>query len=182
MAVAFSAQTGDYRDDNSSMGRIEAWVAGMSMLQQHPLVGVGKGQFLEHYSRDSHNSFVRAGAELGFIGLYAFVGVVYYGILFLVGTKRRFVVSNDFDVYRTGYLGFFAAYLVGSIFSTRTYDIVFLVAVALTGALQRLSIGKNKVSEGPGEALFIKKLWNNYVFTITLGIIAAWKLFLVQVW
>lgn len=65
MAVAFSAQTGDYRDDNSSMGRIEAWVAGMSMLQQHPLVGVGKGQFLEHYSRDSHNSFVRAGAESG---------------------------------------------------------------------------------------------------------------------
>lgn len=61
-----------------------------------------------------------------------------------MGTKRRFVVSNDFDVYRTGYLGFFAAYLVGSIFSTRTYDIVFLVAVALTGVSRDFRLEKIK--------------------------------------
>ena len=70
----FAIQSGGYRDDASAMGRIEAWSAGWSMLKSHPIIGVGKDQFTEFHARDSHNSYVRAGAELGFFWVVRLCG------------------------------------------------------------------------------------------------------------
>ncbi|MBI5442008.1 MAG: O-antigen ligase family protein, partial [Deltaproteobacteria bacterium] len=84
-AFLFVASTlaAGYHDDASSMGRINAWVAGMDLLREHPLIGVGKGQFIEFHERDAHSSFVRAGAEMGVLGLYAWVGMVLFSVVSL---------------------------------------------------------------------------------------------------
>ena len=181
LLAVISAKTTGYREDESAMGRVEAWSAGWEMLKNHPIVGVGREQFIEYHERDSHNSYVRAGAELGLIGLYAFVGMIYsVGLVIL-----RIMNSPENERWRpyfAGFGGFFVSYILASGFSTRTYDNVFLMCVALVGVLGRFSlINSGEVSaEGvlfPNETA---RLWNKNVFGLTIAILIAWYLFLRQ--
>lgn len=178
--VAFSIQTENYRSDKSAMGRVEAWAAGMSMLQSHPIIGVGKEQFMEYHERDSHSSFIRAGAELGLLGLYAWLGIIY----FTFKSLRRLAYEKNIveqKLYVTSYTAFIGAYTCASIFSTRTYDIVFLVIVAIIAALDRISQEANNfnnLTADENERVFI----NKPVAVLTLAVLLVWKLFLLQVW
>lgn len=172
VVAAFSLQTRGYRDDQSSMGRVYAWVAGMEMITSHPLLGVGKDQFLEHHERDSHSSYVRAGAETGFVGLYAFVGILFTLFWFL--KRPEISSSGEMRIYHSGFAAFFSSFAVGSIFSTRTYDIIFLVMAAMFGALLRLQLPESKLSSG--------NFWNRNVAISTVAVLIIWKVFLLQTW
>ena len=174
-------QTKDYRDDSSSMDRIEAWVAGMSMLESHPFIGVGKGQFIEHHNRDSHSSYVRAGAELGVPGLYAFVGILYFTFFSLFSIKNN-KNTEKWKIYYAGYGGFIGTYATASLFSTRTYDIVFLLVVGFSGVLSSLAQKESALHNEEISLVENKRLWNKYVFALTIITIVVWKLFLIQVW
>lgn len=181
--IIFSVQTGGYRDDESAMGRIEAWVAGFAMMQSHPILGVGKGQFLEYHQRDAHNSYVRAGAELGVPGLYAFIGILFFSFISLRHAPSE-TLHQKWRLYHSSLGSFLASYAVGSIFSTRIYDAIFMVMVSLTGILGRLMTQEAR-EEGIEELsvyLVERGVWNKQVFALTLMTIAIWKLFLIQVW
>ena len=173
--ISFSVNTEGYRNDNSSMGRVEAWGTGMTLLENNPMFGVGKGQFIEYHERDSHSSFVRAGSELGIFGLYAWLGVIYSALIFLIrhlGERS----SGKWKLYLIAYTAFLIAYTCGSFFSTRTYDIVFIIIVAMVVILQRIT--KETTSQDKNEKIFI----NKNVVILTAGVILGWKLFLMQVW
>lgn len=186
--AAFSFQTSNYREDKSSMGRVEAWAEGMDMLIEHPLIGVGKGQFREHHKLDSHSSYVRAGAELGIIGLYAFIGILYSSILILMSGDKEVLLSEDhqasgknWKLYRIGFISYICSYCVASIFSSRSYDIVFMIIIALTSVLCRLTVdlqAKKKLSD----IAVNKGIWNKKVMMLTLFTLIIWKIFLIQVW
>jgi len=181
IVVLFSMQTQGYRDDDSSMNRIEAWDKGVDMLRAHPLIGVGFDQFYEYAKIDSHNSYVRAAAELGLLGLYAFVGILFCSVLSLYHLLR-WEDREKWRIYYAGYAGYFAAYLSGSIFSTRTYDGLFLIIVALVsvfGRMEKIELG------GPLEETFTvdqEDLLNRKVIFATLGVLVGWKFFLASVW
>ena len=177
----FAIQTKSYRDDESSMGRVDAWVAGMSMLESHPLIGVGKGQFREYHKRDSHNSYVRAGAELGISGLYAFIGILYFTFYSLFSIKNKKNIDK-WKIYYAGYGGFVGAYAVASLFSTRTYDIVFLLIVGFIGVLSSLAQKESVLPNKEISLVESKGLWNKHIFALTVITLVVWKLFLVQVW
>jgi O-antigen ligase len=177
--AAFSVQTKDYRNDASSMGRVEAWDAGMQMLMAHPFIGVGKNQFIEHHNRDSHNSFVRAGADLGFIGLFAFVGIL-SSTFRSVSSLNLDYSRSEWKNYRIGLLSYLWSYVVASIFSTRTYDIVFMVVIAFAGSLIRLVLNDSVNAEL--NVLVNENIINIKVISITILILTVWKLFLIQVW
>lgn len=181
--VIFSVQTGGYRDDESAMGRIEAWVAGFAMMQAHPILGVGKGQFLEYFPRDSHNSYVRAGAELGVVGLYAFIGILFFSFMSLRHAPSD-TLHLKWRLYHSSLGSFLASFAVASLFSTRVYDVVFMTVVSLTGILGRLmsqEAQEEEIEELPA-VLVEKGVWNKQVFGLTIATIVVWKLFLVQVW
>jgi len=181
--VIFAVQTGGYRDDESAMGRIEAWVAGFAMMQAHPILGVGKGQFLEYFPRDAHNSYVRAGAELGVVGLYAFIGILFFSFMSLRHAPSE-TLHLKWRLYHSSLGSFLASFAVASLFSTRIYDVVFMTVVSLTGILGRL-MSQEAQEEGIEElpAVLVEKgVWNKQVFGLTIATIVVWKLFLVQVW
>ena len=74
--------------------------------------------------------------------------------------------------------------LSASAFSTRTYDLIFLICVALVGALGRLALKETDAVSAEG-VLFpavTAHLWNKNVFGITIAVLIAWYLFLRQVW
>jgi O-antigen ligase len=64
--------------EESAAGRVEAWYEGLQMFEAHPLVGVGTGNFVEHYFLTAHNSFVLVLAETGFIGYIIWLAFVGY--------------------------------------------------------------------------------------------------------
>jgi hypothetical protein len=74
----------------STEGRYEAWRAGIDMLKMDPVFGVGKGEFTEYHHLTAHNSHVLAFAELGLLGLYLWIAVLYMTL------KPPFMVLRDF--------------------------------------------------------------------------------------
>ena len=68
----------------STQQRYEAWATGFNLFKRNPLFGVGQGQFVEHHYLTAHNSFVLTAAELGFVGFYLFVAIVYLSFKSLI--------------------------------------------------------------------------------------------------
>lgn len=172
LIVAFLVKSAGYHHDESSMGRVDAWSVGMTMFKEHPLIGVGKYQFFEHHKIDSHNSFVRAGAELGLLGLYSFVGILLYSIKSLLRPGGN---TPGINIYRLSYLAYLGSYIVGSIFSTRTYDLMFIVVIAITSAIERLAAAETPAGDPvsyPRVPLFISR----QAAVMTILCILAWKL------
>lgn len=182
LAVAATQATG-YREDDSAMGRIEAWDQGWQLLKSHPLTGVGYHSFFEYHERDTHNSFVRAGAELGLFGLYCFVGIL-YGVGLTIRRLQDPSVEIEWRPYSAAFGSFFVSYVVASVFSTRTYDLIFLLCVAFVGALGRFSLKNTDAVSAEGVLFPVEtaRLWNKNVFGLTIAVLIVWYLFLRQVW
>jgi putative inorganic carbon (hco3(-)) transporter len=86
-------------DTQAANIRLALWGAGLQMVQQNPLSGIGIGQFKPavraylpdpNYDFIAHNTYLEAAAELGVLGLLAFVGMLIASLLAL-----RRVVNGD---------------------------------------------------------------------------------------
>ena len=179
MLAVVAPKVRDYRSDASDMGRVEAWAAGMSMLTHNPLFGVGMDNFNENYSRDSHSSFVRAGSELGLIGLYVFIGLLTWS----VRTLRLISNSSElkqYKMYAVGMLLYLFVFIFGSIFSTRTYDILLVIVLAFVSSLIRIIVSNNEIQVF--DMFVIEMFCDKTIFLITVTVVITWKIFLIQTW
>lgn len=94
--------------DATSVLRLRYWKYGMEMAKDHPVLGVGVGNWESYYRSHyfvegdslnrfnangelkievAHNSFVEVGSQMGFAGLAAFVGVL--ASIMLVNRRTR---------------------------------------------------------------------------------------------
>jgi O-antigen ligase len=79
----------DANAEVSTLQRYEAWAAGLDMFKHSPLWGVGARMFSDHHYLTAHNSFVLTLAEMGVVGMWLFVTLIYLSIKTLyVGIKR----------------------------------------------------------------------------------------------
>ena len=74
--------------ESSAQGRISAWKAAIKMAKDHPILGVGSGQFPVKYSveysddlnrgalKTAHSMYFLALGELGFPGLFFLIGFI----------------------------------------------------------------------------------------------------------
>jgi len=74
--------------EESAAGRVDAWYEGLQMFREHPLFGVGAGNFTEHNYLTAHNSFVLALAETGFVGYTLWLAFVGYGFWMMLRLQR----------------------------------------------------------------------------------------------
>jgi O-antigen ligase len=86
--MLLGGRSGEAADLSTSM-RYEAWATGLDMWHHSPLYGVGARMFSEHHFLTAHNSYVLSLAELGIVGLYLFVAIVYLCIKTLVVGLRQ---------------------------------------------------------------------------------------------
>ncbi len=82
------ASTAEYQEDESANIRLDLWEAGLRMVIDRPILGVGVGNFSIAYGStyrkagsadlwwEPHNCFVQIGAELGLLGLSLFVTLI----------------------------------------------------------------------------------------------------------
>ncbi|HEY0250514.1 MAG TPA: O-antigen ligase family protein [Kofleriaceae bacterium] len=63
--------------DASTQQRYEAWSVGLDLWHHSPMFGVGARQFAAHHFLTAHNSFVLMLTELGIVGMFLFVAIIY---------------------------------------------------------------------------------------------------------
>ncbi|MBI4167046.1 MAG: O-antigen ligase family protein [Acidobacteria bacterium] len=90
----------DWRNDRNAQSRIALWMVGLHMLRDHPLLGVGIGNYPNAYTRDyvdpaittramaCHSMYIQALSETGLTGM-AIVLVVLYACFRLNSHTRR---------------------------------------------------------------------------------------------
>jgi O-antigen ligase len=115
---------------NSTQYRVEMWAAGMDMLKQHPLLGVGSGNFAAvSYSLIAHNSAVQMVAETGAVGLFLWLALIFVSMKALIAyaqasgsvPEQRFCRALNLSI---------AGYMISSMFVTLEYE-TFYVLLAI---------------------------------------------------
>lgn len=157
--------------DQSSITRAKYRVRGLEMMRDHPFLGIGYGNWLGFY-RDrykepgqvSHNIYIQAGAELGYIGLTAFLLLVVSGFhsnhrtrraanqLISAGADHARLLRNLAIGLDAGQLGFLGA----GFFVTVLYYPFFWVSLALTVALRAVTV--REVERWGGRSVLISRL------------------------
>lgn len=88
---------GDYQQDYSAEGRLQAWKAASKMIVDHPFIGVGLASFgpaFPNYStdrpREAHNTLLQITAESGILAglMYLFVVIATITSLWTIGRQR----------------------------------------------------------------------------------------------
>lgn len=90
--------------EESAHIRTRLWNHGMEMFKENPLLGVGKGMFVEKSSRHmvAHSNFMQNLGEIGGLGIFVWVGLIYFSFkgLYLIyrvnappGTKEEKIKS-----------------------------------------------------------------------------------------
>jgi O-antigen ligase len=151
--------TEDY-NVTSEQGRMQIWRRGIGYMIQHPVLGVGAGNFpraegtisplVERHPRrvglkwgPPHNSYVQVAAELGVPGLLIFVAflVSVFGSLRALPTRAR--SSGDDPVPRGLAQSLTAAligFVVGAFFLTLAYQDMLYTLAALAVGLRKVKL------------------------------------------
>jgi hypothetical protein len=134
--LAFGGRSGASADV-STMLRYEAWAAGLQMVKDSPVFGVGHRMFAEHHFMAAHNSYVLALGELGVLGLWLFAGMLYLSVKTLWQGVRQLAAEPGAAVARTWGLALLASF-AGLLFQINTlsfaYHSVLWIFLGLAGA------------------------------------------------
>jgi putative inorganic carbon (hco3(-)) transporter len=138
--------------DTSLRGRSSEMLTGLAMFAEHPLLGVGVGNYKPNYqryaqligiefraeAREPHSLYVQLLAETGILGTIAFLGIM----LFLLDALNKACQAIERSPHFADWLPWISAlrlailsYLLTSIFLHNAYIryLWILVAMALTG-------------------------------------------------
>lgn len=158
--------------EESAYGRIEAWYEGIQMIKSNPIFGVGYHMFTEDYPRTAHNSFVLATAETGLIGLFFWIGLIYFSFKSLSLVQ---VSDTSLKPYALGLQVGLIGFLAAAFFLSRTYITLPYIIFALSAAL--LNIARQK--DGKLENRFVFQDIRNIgllsvgILVLTYGIMKA---------
>lgn len=113
-------QIGAHSQDDS---RIKIWQIALKMIKEHPLLGVGNGNYVslydtyakkypklsypDYHNMPAHNSYLKVWSELGVLGIVSFLGLLICALL----KVRKFVIIADKSKYKYFFTGFYASML-----------------------------------------------------------------------
>lgn len=91
----------DVTNHYSNVVRIMVWKSSVQMIQDHPVTGVGLGQFLGNYSKyqtpqtqtiavHAHSNFLQVAAETGLVGMAGFVFFIGYYLVTSLKNYRKY--------------------------------------------------------------------------------------------
>ncbi|HEX2105791.1 MAG TPA: O-antigen ligase family protein [Solirubrobacteraceae bacterium] len=137
--------------DNAIRGRATENLAALNVFADHPILGVGPGQFFTEYSqryandldlrfldtrRRAHNLYLELAADVGLLGLFAFLAIVITTIVQLWRLARFWTAAwrpELADLARAFALSL-VAYLATGIFLQLTFQRYFWFLLALANA------------------------------------------------
>jgi putative inorganic carbon (HCO3(-)) transporter len=136
--------------DGAILGRLTSNLAALNAFTDHPIVGVGPGQYsralsnqyaneldLRHFTgtRRAHNLYLETAADLGVIGLSAFLGIAAATLLGLWRVRRRWLGKRPLLADLATSMWFSViAYLATAVFLHLSYERYLWVLLALAAA------------------------------------------------
>ena len=127
---------------DTSQHRIQVWSAGLDMLRESPLFGVGMNNYGPRAGLVAHNSFVHTYGELGFFGGTMFAGAFYAAFTGIrrLGHGETFVsdraVVTQWKPYLLAMIG---AYCMGMYSLSRCYTITTYLLLAICEAYLQIA-------------------------------------------
>jgi putative inorganic carbon (HCO3(-)) transporter len=150
-------------NDQTSLHRMERWEHGWQAMKDNPLLGVGVKNWEVYYPLHFrpkhagpmmvHNVFIEAGIELGFLGLGAFLWLIFL----VFRTTRRVISMPDQDNFMVGLSRGLEAGTVGLVVSSSFvtvfyypyFWIQFLLASCLYSAARNGHLAPDGRESGP---------------------------------
>jgi putative inorganic carbon (hco3(-)) transporter len=126
--------------ETSMGGRDVIWIVGLEMIRNHPIIGVGFGNFTSIYGQysmslrgwyaesDPHNVFVAFQAELGIVGT-----IIFAFFLFRIYRRIKSLGSN-YATDRAWIMSFFIYIIIGAMTNSLHYTKFFWLALAIVVA------------------------------------------------
>ena len=155
------------RDSNkSAQHRVDMWVEGIEMVQQNPVLGIGRGNF-SHYTGSliAHNSSIEIMGELGLPGLYLWIALIYMAFKTIMH-KLATEPDQRIKSYYRGLIICIVGYLANSMFVTLEYETFYFI----------LAMARSLDSNNDEKLLFDGKDMLR-VFYILVGFFATIKIF-----
>ncbi len=112
--VAFKGRMTNFDDalgQGTAQTRVQLWSEGFGAFRQHPLFGIGVGNYEEVAGQVAHNSFVHAFTEMGFFGGTLFLGAFIVGLMMLYRLRDDGSLAEHRELARL--LPYVTAMLVG---------------------------------------------------------------------
>jgi O-antigen ligase len=133
-------------EDNTSIARITRWKNGVEIAQEYPFLGIGYENWysynLNRYGRGGlpHNHFIEAWSELGYLGLFSFLSLIFGTVWVNWGTRRivRHLGERGRFIHEMahGLDGALIGYLVSGFFVTVLHYPYFWINLALVVSLR----------------------------------------------
>ena len=117
---------------HSGAHRVEMWAEGCEMLKFNPIFGIGRLGFASYTGKlIAHNSFVEIMGETGAVGLFAWLGLIYFSLkklyLFIVQSDS-IDKDNDRDILLVKALFIsICGYLISAMFVTLEYETLYML-------------------------------------------------------
>ncbi len=143
------------RQDEAIMGRLMAWELARTVTEEQPN-GEGWRSFKaiivwegEEQWKATHSSFVLVGAELGKVGMFFYVGVLYCGLRALLLAKCR---REEDERSRRVLMMLLIGYILSGWMIDRAYHSEFFLMIGAISALhRRLGVRAGALSESDTE-------------------------------
>ncbi len=120
---------------SSTLERVECWNAGLEMFFRHPVLGVGYSRFGQHHYLTAHSSYILSLAELGPVGLWLFIGLLYSAGRATYLALGRYKRDDDpRRAWAVALLATVSGLAVGVLFLSFSYNHVLWLFVGLIGA------------------------------------------------
>ncbi len=150
-----------------SLARREAYVSfGITLIEDHPVLGVGYGAFAEHFPRSnfarfdnptsqtelvrlSHNTYLEMAVGVGILGLFMYVGLLLVLLrnLYMISRKAQYgtLPWSASKAYMLGLL----AFMIGSTFLSIPHFDYLWITVAITSALRHFVVQNPQILYNP---------------------------------
>jgi len=147
LAVVAPSRMSDISSNEASAHeRTWLWERGLNWARENPIFGIGKGTFADRARIIAHSNYVENLAELGYVGFFAFIAMVYFSakgtFLRYLGEIRERGSMADISINRVLFvtlMGFNAA----TFFVTMQLDMLYVVwalcgaAVVMSGDIKK---------------------------------------------
>jgi O-antigen ligase len=159
--------------DTGGTGRLDIWRVGLDIIRNHPLIGVGLGNFIYAYTRYAplllvgsyataafgpHNDLISVITELGIIGFILFSGFL-ASIWIRFGKLLRGILNPEITLLATWLLGLWIYYLSVGFTTVFIYRKYYWLLVALVEVLIKIY----QENREQGENVDYKKMQQDFL-------------------
>ena len=147
---------GRHVEDSAVRGRLSEVRSAIGMIGDHPLLGVGSGNYEIHYpqyarvigldgrreERAAHSLYLEVAAENGMVGLAVFGGMLAFALAGIQRTRKVFLAAGETQLVQltTAFGIAFVGFLIGSMFLHLSYPRFFWLIVGVAMAVRGLAI------------------------------------------